>query len=143
MILENCRFVQFVMNRFRVKLVLSIGSDDDSHERDSCSSLLHQDIYDAYDCDWSPFGVQSCDLSIYDGVEMGMQCLRDDRPWMPSYVGSSDFHACRVDGPQFKYVCAVTSEDHITEFLIDSGSDATWRLQVMLIMAFHFQVKVV
>ena len=102
-----------------------IGSDDDSCEHDSCSSLLHQDIYDAYDCDWSAYGVQSCDLSIYDGVEMGMQCLRDDRPWKPSGVEGSHFHACQAAGPHFKHVRAVTSDDHITEFLIDSGSDAT------------------
>ena len=102
-----------------------IGSDDDSCEHDSCSSLLHQDIYDAYGCDWSVYGVQSCDLSIYDGVEMEVQCLRDDRPWKPSGVEGSRFHACQAAGPHFKHVRAVTSDDHITEFLIDSGSDAT------------------
>ena len=87
-------------------------------------AFSHQDIYDTYGCDWSPYGVQGCDLSIYDGVEMETQ-YRDDRPWKPSLVESSTCHACQVDGPHFKHVRAVTSDDHITEFLIDSGSGAT------------------
>lgn len=102
-----------------------IGSDDDSCEHDFCSSLLHQDIYDTYERDWNPYGVLSCDLSIYDGVEVALQCLRDDRPWKPSDFERSRFHARQVDGPHFKHVRAVTCDDHITEFLIDSGSDAT------------------
>lgn len=46
--MQMCQFVQFVMSRFRVKLVLNIfflGSDDDSHEHESCTSLSHPDIY--------------------------------------------------------------------------------------------------
>ena len=69
--------------------------------------------------------MQSCDLSIYEDVETGMQCLRDDRPWKPLCVENSHLYASQVDGPHFKHVRAVTSDDHITEFLIDSGSDAT------------------
>ena len=102
-----------------------ICSDDEFLEHDSCSSLAHQDIYDLYDGDWSLYGVQSCDLSIYEGVEHCNHCLRDDRPWKPSGVECSISHASQVVGPQFNYVRAVTCDDHITEFLIDSGSDAT------------------
>lgn len=78
-----------------------IGSDDDSCEHDLYSSLLHQDIYDTYERDWNPYGVLSCDLSIYDGVEVALQCLRDDRPWKSSDFECSRFHACQVDRPHF------------------------------------------
>ena len=98
-----------------------IGSDDD----DSVAECIHpiQDISQLYDFDWSSVNVDCCDLSIYERIARSHQCLRDDRPWRPSGV-TNMFSGCDENSGK-RYVRAIRDDDQITEFLIDSGSDAT------------------
>ena len=99
MILENCRFVQFVMSRFRVKLVLSIFSL-------AVMMTVMSKILAVHCCTRTcmiPMNVtgvrMECRAVIFLStmvLRWEFQYLRDDRPWKPSCVKSSIGHACQV-----------------------------------------------